>query len=283
MDEKVVAVNSNVKRTDADPVILDIMDMARERDITIIPTDRARLSFISKAAKQDGGVVADLFAPEGSKFSNVSDFLSVVNSTNDSGEVVHEKAMEGRKRGYKILALDQITTPANMGMIIRSAVASQSFRAILIGPGSVQVNNPLVIKASASTALLPAKNTLTPDSDATIFITHKDSMFNALNALKRDGAEIALLSAETAESMIRTSPSKAEGIKSVSLWEYEPPEKCVFVIGGESSGHDPAVQQVASIRVHIPMAKGVESLNCSVTASLVSFSPQIRGGRTNPL
>lgn len=280
MDENVVAVNSNVRRIEADPVILEILDLARERNVTIIPIDRARLSYISKAAKQDGGVVADLLAPEGSKFSSVSDFLKVMAERHTMASATGQLEGHGRSAGgYTILALDQITTPANMGMILRSAVASQAFRAILVGPGSVAVNNPLVIKASASTALLPAKTKLSaslPDQ-STIFITHKDSMFQALNALKQDGAEIVLLAAQKNDPQSQAKAGKnATASSSTSLWDFNPPEKCVFVIGGESEGHDPAVQQVATTRVHIPMAEGVESLNCAVTAALVSFHPKLR-------
>ena len=279
MDEKVVAMNSNVRRIEADSVILEIMDLARDRNITIIPIDRARLSYISKAAKQDGGVVADLYAPEGSKFSSVTDFLQVMRERRQHASANGQIGEEGSaEEGYTILALDQITTPANMGMIIRSAVASQSFRAILVGPGSVAVNNPLVIKASASTALLPAKNSLSsqPNENSTIFITHKDSMFQALNGLKQDGAEIVLLAAQPTPLPRASSTPSSSNNASISLWDFNPPNKCVFVIGGESAGHDPAIQQVASSRVHIPMAPGVESLNCAVTAALVSFHPKLR-------
>jgi 23S rRNA (guanosine2251-2'-O)-methyltransferase len=260
MEEKLIAMNSNVKRMEADPVILEILDLIRERGITLIPSDKMRISFISKAGKQDGGIVADLLTPHGSKLSNVSDFLSVKHS-----------------HSYKVLALDQITTPANMGMIIRSAVASGSFNALLVGPGSVSVTNPLVIKASATTALMPAKNALTSESNGTVFITAKESMFQALTQLKEDGAEIVLLSARpnlVGENCLKTTLPR--DIPTVSLWDYKPPKKCVFVIGGESAGHDPAIDQVATVHAHIPMIEGVESLNCAVTGSLVAFAPHLR-------
>lgn len=286
MDEKLIAVNSNVKRSDADPVILEILDLIRERDVTLIPSDRMRISFISKSAKQDGGIVADLFAPPGSKFSNVEDFIHARQSSQQSHS--NRSDMATSENGYTILALDQITTPANMGMIIRSAVASGSFDALLVGPGSASVTNPMVIKSSASTVLLPAQNNISDAESkkkdgrlSTVFITAKESMFQALTELKKDGAEIILLAARP---HLPGTKSTSKGPKSlyvhdvtqVSLWDLKVPSKCVFVIGGESSGHDPAVEQMATIRAHIPMIPGVESLNCAVTASLVSFAPQLR-------
>lgn len=283
MDEKLIAVNSNVKRSDADPVILEILDLIRERDITLIPSDRMRISFISKSAKQDGGIVADLFAPPGSKLSHVEEFIQARQSSPSNSSESTASDL-----GYRILALDQITTPANMGMIIRSAVASGSFDALLVGPGSASVTNPMVIKSSASTVLLPAQNHISDTESnrkagklTTVFITAKESMFQALTELKKDGAEIVLLAAQPklagAKSLPKGSRSLyAQECPQVSLWDLKVPTKCVFVIGGESSGHDPAVEQMATIRAHIPMTPGVESLNCAVTASLVSFAPQLR-------
>lgn len=268
MDERVIAVNSNVSRGEADPVVLEILDLIRERNIKLLPADKTRIAFISKNGKQDGGIVADLFAPPGSKLTSVTDFI------NKSPEA------------YTILALDQITTPSNMGMIIRSAVAAQSFDAILVGDGSVPVTNPLVIKASASTALLAAKSNgpftrsseSSPSSSSTSthtsFVAAKEGMFNALHALRQDGADIVLLAAEP--RVINSIPSSEESMQSRSLWDFKPTKKTVFVIGGESSGHDPAVEQASNLRVHIPMAPGVESLNVAVTASLLSFAPHLR-------
>jgi 23S rRNA (guanosine2251-2'-O)-methyltransferase len=285
MDEKMLAVNTNVRRSEAEHVVLEIIDLCRDRNIKLIPVDRTRISVISKAGRQDQGVVADLYAPEGSKFNSITDFIKAQQGDSNTYSPVNSNS------GYCVLALDQITTPTNMGMIIRSAIASSAFQAILLGPGSVPANNPLVIKASAGTALLPASKSTTQDHN-TVFITAKDSMYRALSALQDDGAEIALLAAEAREASNKsnqdswrdpTTPihgTKKRGFsdleQSISLWDYKPPKKCVFVIGGESQGHDPAVEQIANVRIHIPMAKGVESLNCAVTASLVSYAPQLR-------
>lgn len=267
MDEKVIAVNSNVKRSEADPVVLEILDLIRERNIPLIPTDKMRISYMSKNGKQDGGIVADLHAPQGSKLNSVDDFLAAKQSN------------ASQSSNYLILALDQITTPANMGMIIRSCVASLSFDALLVGAGSVPVTNPLVIKSSASSALIPAKNSLPNPADPSpshssnmVFVGAKDGMFRALSALKEDGAQIVLLAAQ------QRKPSRmpSQDIPSVSLWDFKPSNKCVFVIGGESQGHDPAVELVSNYRVHIPMSPGVESLNVAVTASLVAFAPHLR-------
>lgn len=281
MDERVIAVNSNVSRNEADPVVLEILDLVRERNIKLLPADKTRIAFISKNGKQDGGVVADLFAPPGAKLTSVTDFIT--------------KSPEA----YTILALDQITTPSNMGMIIRSAVAAQTFDAILVGDGSVSVTNPLVIKASASTALLAAKSAAgmgpysrsstssspyaspssSESSQHTSFVAAKEGMFNALNALRQDGADIVLLAAEPRvinNGRSLDSADHSESMQSTSLWDFKPAKKTVFVIGGESSGHDPAVEQASTLRVHIPMAPGVESLNVAVTASLLSFAPHLR-------
>lgn len=268
MDEKLVALNSNVSRSEADPVILEILDLIRERHVKLLTADKVKIGIISKAGKQDGGIVADLIAPEGSKFSDIHAFIRAHSA-----------------HGYHILALDQITTPANMGMIIRSAVAAQAFQAVLLGPGSVASNNPLVIKASAGTALLPARvssEQLVSIDSPPVFIQAKDSMYKALEALKSDGAEVVLLAAQHRPSRathdssqpVATSSTHSHSSETspVNLFEYRAPKKCVFVIGGESQGHDPAVEDISTLRAFIPMASHVESLNCAVTASLVAYT-----------
>lgn len=283
MDEKVIAVNSNVARNEADPVVLEILDLARERKVKLIAADKMKISYISKNGKQDGGIVADLHTPAGSKLTSVADFISKGDARSRSSSLSTASststASSSTSSSYTILALDQITTPANMGMIIRSAVAAQSFDAILVGDGSVPVTNPLVIKASASTALLAAKSSPFASSSSnpssTSFIAAKEGMFRALTALRNDGADIVLLAAES-----RGTRQSHSVPASISLWDFQPSNKCVFVIGGESSGHDPAVEQAANIRVHIPMAQGVESLNVAVTASLLAFAPHLRGKKT---
>ncbi|MBC7225129.1 MAG: RNA methyltransferase, partial [Anaerolineae bacterium] len=53
-----------------------------------------------------------------------------------------------------------------------------------------------------------------------------------------------------------------------------------LIIGGEAEGASPEAEALATGRVHIPMAQGVESLNAAVAAAVLLFEARRqRGGR----
>lgn len=110
-------------------VIDEIIALARAKNAEIQYHDRLALSRISKNAKQDQGVAADLICKG---YQTCTQFLHAPPAS------------------YNLLALDSINNPQNLGMIIRSACAGNIDGIILPQQGSAQID-PLVIKASAGT------------------------------------------------------------------------------------------------------------------------------------
>ena len=110
-------------------IIAEITRLAERRGITIRHHDKQALSRISKNARQDQGVALDVLCP---RFRRVED-LATSNVTQ-----------------ARVLALDGITNPQNVGMIVRSAVAA-GIDGLLYPKRSVAALGPLVIKASAGT------------------------------------------------------------------------------------------------------------------------------------
>ena len=193
--------------------------IANERNIEIAYHDKKALSRISKNAKQDQGVALDIVL-EHSLSENK--FLE----ENDS---------------YRVLALDGIHNPQNLGMIIRSAAAGKIDAILLPSKNAAQIS-PLVIKASVGTLFkLP--------------IIKTKNLAKSLDFFKSKKAKVYTLSSHAKQSY-----------KEVNYTE-----KTVFILGNESDGVTKEVELLSTDSISIPMNRGVESLNVAVTASLLSF------------
>jgi 23S rRNA (guanosine2251-2'-O)-methyltransferase len=210
----------HLSRSNKDAQVLDEMKrIAQKRGIEIAYHDKASLSHISKNAKQDQGVALDIILEH---FGNEENFIS-------------------NNIKYRILALDGITNPQNLGMIIRSAAAGNIDAIILPTKGTAQIS-PLVIKASVGTLF---KMPIIKTSDLT----------KTLKRFREEGVTLYTLSSYAKKSY----KEAAYGDKSI------------FVLGNESEGVSREVEALCDERISIPMNRGVESLNVAVTASLIAF------------
>ena len=200
-------------------VILDIKGMAEARNIEIKMHSKEQLSRISKNAKQDQGVAIDIIAPNYQKSENIEEKLG------DS---------------FRLLALDGVQNPQNLGMIVRSAAAGH-IDGILLPTNSSAKISPLVIKASAGTLFkIP------------IFYC---KTLEAPLAKLGENSEIYALSSHAKDDIYSVSTGK----------------RVVFVLGNESEGVSPEVSRLCNQSLSIPMQRGVESLNVAVTAALLAF------------
>jgi 23S rRNA (guanosine2251-2'-O)-methyltransferase len=199
-----------------DGSISTILSLAKKKGIEITYHDKNALSRISKNAKQDQGVAVDIISRS------------------------YQNAIEIKKlKNFRIIALDGIHNPQNLGMIIRSCAAGNIDGIILPKKNSAKIS-ALVIKASAGTLFkLP------------IYYC------NTLEEILKDllDTKIYLLSSYAKSSVYDLSPS----------------DKSIFVLGNESSGVSPEVEKLCNDSLKIPMNREVESLNVAVTASLIAF------------
>ena len=196
-----------------------MVTLAKRRDIAIAYHDKKGLSRISKNAKQDQGVALDLVLEK----------------------AVSEEEFLNKKSAFRVLALDGIHNPQNLGMIIRSAAAG-NIDAILLPTKNAAQISPLVIKASVGTVFrLP--------------IIQTKNLAKSLENFKSHSTDIYTLSSHAQTSYKETT--------------YK--EKTVFILGNESDGVSREVERLSSLSISIPMNRGVESLNVAVTASLLSF------------
>lgn len=210
-------------------VVRDIERLAAERGIEIIRHSRESLSRISKNRNQDQGVAADLECP---RYRHYRDFL----------------AERDPAQPFELIALDRITNPQNLGMIIRSVAASPIAGILLPTKGCAPLS-PLVIKASAGTLFRCP-------------ILRCENLDAALADFRGAGGAVCVLS----------------GGAHQDLGEFQPTGSVVYVLGNETDGVSERVMALADTRVRIPMANGVESLNVAVTAALLAFRGVVARG-----
>jgi len=214
------------------PILKDIMSICEKRKAEIIYHDKKELSRISKNSKQDQGIAVDL------KLRNFFSFSELLEESQGS---------KNTRKTKEYIALDGITNPQNLGMIIRSICASPIEGLILPKNGCARMD-ALVIKASAGT-LFKAK------------IFRCEKLNEALKSAKDAGFEITALDVNAKESIAETSSQKTSNI---------------YVLGNETHGLSEAVENQCTQFTHIPMSNHVESLNVAVTASLIAFRSVIR-------
>jgi 23S rRNA (guanosine2251-2'-O)-methyltransferase len=199
-----------------DGAIKEILALAKKREIEITYHEKNALSRISKNAKQDQGVAIDIISKSYKSASEIKEMKS-----------------------FRLIALDGIHNPQNLGMIIRSCAASSLDGIILPKKNSAKIS-PLVIKASAGTLFkLP--------------IYYCDNLEDILQ--NQNDTDIYALSSHAKKSIYDITPSK----------------KSIFVLGNESEGVSPEIIKLCNKAISIPMQRGVESLNVAITASLIAF------------
>lgn len=202
------------------PLLQDIETAAREKGAEVQYHSREALARISKNARQDQGVALDV---ECEGFAAVEDFLRTA------------------PKNYELLALDRVTNPQNLGMIIRSVCASPMTALLLPEKGCAKLDS-LVIKASAGT-LFKAR------------ILRCKNLLSSLNEFRQAGAQVYGLDAKG----------------QINMQDLRMPAPRIFVLGNETDGLSREIAAACDHNITIPMRNGVESLNVSVAASLIAF------------
>ena len=219
-DESLQIYRVHLADSNRDGGIIDqIKQQAAARNIEVCFHSRPALSRISRNSKQDQGAACDIHCP---------------------GYQPYEQALQETMSGA-IIALDGVTNPQNLGMIIRSVTASPAHGLLLPSKGTADIS-PLVIKASAGTLFKGN-------------ILRCDSLLVALKDFQSRGYALCTLSSH----------------QSTPITEFAPTGPVVFVLGNESEGVSKEIMALSDHRIGIPMANGVESLNVAVTAALIAF------------
>lgn len=203
-------------------IMREIEQLAEQRNVQVKHHSKIELSRISKNSREDQGVAADLQLPYYQRFDAFLHSLAA--------------APKG-----KIIALDRITNPQNLGMLLRSACAG-GIDAVLIPEKGCAPLSPLVIKASAGTLFKCP-------------IVRCDDLPAALLSLRQRHFSLSVLSSHAERNLFTLEKNTAR----------------VYILGNETEGVSAEIMDIADLAIHIPMAHGVESLNVAVTAALIAY------------
>lgn len=140
-----------------------------------------------------------------------------------------------------VLMLDEIEDPHNFGAILRTAAAS-GITAVIVPKHRQAPVSPAVFKTSAGTAgRIPIVRTVNLNQ---AILTLKENRF-WIAGLDMDGDSL--------------------------IWEQTYDVPMAFVIGNEGRGMRKKTGEHCDFVLSLPMENGVESLNASVTASLICY------------
>ena len=151
------------------------------------------------------------------------------------------KPLSEEKLPDRIVALDGVQDPGNVGTIWRTADAA-GFQAMLVGAGSADVLSPKVQRAAMGSGFripfVPAEN-----------------LAETLGRLRGKGYRV--IASDLHGSCFYDRPDMGD--------------KFVLVIGNEAKGISPQVFAQADIRLKLPMRGGAESLNAAVAAGIMMY------------
>lgn len=200
------------------PQLREMQRLIAERGGSLAYHSRRELARISRNGRQDQGVALDIKAPS---------YLPL-------DEVPEDTDIE-------LIAIDGITNPQNLGLVVRSVGASPLHGIVLPRDGNARIDG-LVIKASAGAVFKT-------------HIYHCETIDEALARLGQRGFTILGM----------------DGQGSLALEAVTADGRKAFVLGNETTGLSSKARKHCDALVRIALANGVESLNVSAAATVVAF------------
>ena len=186
--------------------------------------------------------ITDIISP--ALFAELSDtetsqgVIAVVRQQDPSGA---EKMLSG---GGRLLVLDRIQDPGNLGTMIRTAEAAGMAGVVLL-KGCADVYSPKVVRAAAGSLFR-----------MDIFTGAEEELL--IDKLKNFDRKIVV--------------TALEGASEYTDVTYD--NNCAIVIGNEGQGVSRGFLEHADLKIKIPMAGAIESLNAAVAAGIIMYESQ---------
>lgn len=163
-------------------------------------------------------------------FTKITDMV-----TTDGFAAVVKKPSQREIKSKRVLLLDQINDPGNMGTIIRSAEAF-GFEDIILMPKTCDIYNEKTLRASMG------------------------SIFR-LNIVKKNLDEVKKLKEKY--TMVSADMS------GYDINECDIDGKLILAIGNEANGLSDEIRKMTDTFLKIPMKGQIESLNAAIAASII--------------
>ena len=151
-----------------------------------------------------------------------------------------QKKEEENIIGERVLILDNIQDPGNLGTIIRSAVAF-NIDTIILSNDTVDLYNPKVVRSS----------------QGMIFHINiiRRNIHKTINELKNEGYKI-----------VGTKVTNGHDVKEASIYSH-----FALIIGNEGHGISKDIDELCDEYLYIKMNEKCESLNAGVAASIIMY------------
>jgi TrmH family RNA methyltransferase len=150
------------------------------------------------------------------------------------------KKIEEKEMGNKILLLDKVQDPGNLGTIIRSSVAF-GMDTIVLSEDSVDLYNSKVIRAT-------------------------QGMLFHINIINRDAYDFIKKVKKEKYVIYGTKVTNGKNVKSI-----EKNEKYVLIVGNEGQGISDTLLKLCDEYLYIKMKRECESLNVAVATSIIMY------------
>ena len=144
--------------------------------------------------------------------------------------------------GEKILILDEVQDPGNLGTIIRSAVAF-NIDTIILSENTVDLYNPKVLRAT-------------------------QGMFFHTNIINRNAGETIVLIKNMDIPVYGTNVVDGVDVRTLSA---DDKKRFALVMGNEGKGVRDNIADLCDKNLYIEMNKDVESLNVAIAASILLY------------
>lgn len=201
-----------------------IEEALKEGIVETIVTDKENIFACENAVQVTDSIMKKLS-------SNVSDVHYIA---------VCRKRDSKPERNNRILILDGVQDPGNLGTLIRTAV-SFSFDAVYVSRDTCDLYNEKAIRST------------------------QGALFH-IPVIRTDIKELIMELQNQGVKCVATSLEKSKTMK-----EIETSEKMAFVFGNEGQGVEKAIQAMCDERLRIEM-NGFESLNVAVAGGIVMYA-----------
>ncbi len=147
----------------------------------------------------------------------------------------------------RLLILEGLQDPGNVGTLIRTAAGAGSGGVILLGEGA-DPYQPKVLRATAGSIFkIPVAEI--PKEEKNSFLDELGNHF----------------------SLFQARPGEGEDFREIRF-----PEKSALILGHETRGISPELANISLKTVTIPLEKGIESLNVAAAGAVLLFAMQFQ-------
>lgn len=153
--------------------------------------------------------------------------------------VVEKKKEE--QVGNKVLILDNIQDPGNLGTLIRSSVAF-NFDTVILSDDTVDIYNPKVIRST-------------------------EGMLFKINTIRKNLEEILPILKEDNYYIYGTKVTGGKTLKTINNNH----DKFGIIIGNEGNGIKDTTSSLCDEFIYIPINKECESLNAGISGSIIMY------------